>query len=267
MREQQFMETEYSEEFNQLQVELVKLQKWMIKKRKRLVILFEGRDTAGKGGAIYWFSRYLNPRHFRIVALSKPSKLEKGQWYFQRYVQHLPNAGEMVFFDRSWYNRAMVEPVMQFCTPSQYDLFMHQVVDFEKLLVEARTTIIKFWFSIEPHVQRHRLSERQENPLKHWKLSTVDMEAQKKWNEFTRYKEVMFEKTHRDFCPWVIINGNHKPTARLEAIRYVLSLFEYEDKNKNINYRPDPDFLEVYNGDPSPFKNQDYNPVPGDDDL
>lgn len=253
MREQLFIDKEYEEEFQRLQVELLKLQKWMIKKRKRLVILFEGRDTAGKGGAIYWFSRYLNPRQFRIVALSKPTKLEKGQWYFQRYVTHLPNAGEMVFFDRSYYNRAVVEPVMNFCTTQQYELFMKQVVEFEHLLVEAKTKIIKFWFSIDVDVQKKRLSERVNNPLKHWKLSTVDMEAQRKWHEFTRYKEIMFEKTHRDYSPWIIVNGNHKPKARMEAIRYVLSLYDYEDKDISLNYSPDPDWLVVYNGNPNPF--------------
>lgn len=253
MREQQFSNKTYQKEFEQLQVELVKLQKWLIKKRKRLIILFEGRDTAGKGGAIYWFSRYLNPRHIRTVALSKPTKLEKGQWYFQRYCAHLPNAGEMVFFDRSWYNRGVVEPVMEFCTQKQYDLFMKQVVQFENMLVESNTKIIKFWFSIDITVQRQRLDERSNNPLKHWKLSTVDLEAQKKWHEFTRYKEIMFEKTHRDDSPWVVINGNDKPLARLESIRYVLSLYDYEDKNPDLNYTPNPERLVVYAGIPNPF--------------
>lgn len=253
MREQQFSDKVYQEEFERLQTELVKLQKWMIRKRKRLIILFEGRDTAGKGGAIYWFSRYLNPRNFRIVALSKPTKLEKGQWYFQRYVAHLPNAGEMVFFDRSWYNRAVVEPVMEFCTQRQYDLFMKQVVQFENMLVESNTKIIKFWFSIDINVQKRRLDERSNNPLKHWKLSTVDLEAQKKWHEFTRYKEIMFEKTHRTISPWVIINGNDKPIARLEAIRYVISLYDYDDKDHSLTFRSDPSKLIVYNGDPNPF--------------
>lgn len=253
MREHLETDKEFEEEFMKLQIELVKLQKWMIRKRKRLIILFEGRDTAGKGGAIYWFSRFLNPRHFRIVALPKPTKLEKGQWYFQRYAAHLPNAGEMVFFDRSWYNRAVVEPVMDFCTTQQYDLFMKQVVQFEHMLVEARTTIIKFWFSIDIEVQKKRLQNRVSNPLKTWKLSTVDIEAQRKWHEFTRYKEIMFEKTHRDSSPWVIINGNHKPKARMEAIRYVISLFEYDDKDKSINFKCDPNWLAIYDGNPNPF--------------
>ncbi|MFN3343395.1 MAG: polyphosphate kinase 2 [Flavobacteriales bacterium] len=266
MREHLETDKEFEEEFMKLQIELVKLQKWMIRKRKRLIILFEGRDTAGKGGAIYWFSRFLNPRHFRIVALPKPTKLEKGQWYFQRYAAHLPNAGEMVFFDRSWYNRAVVEPVMDFCTTQQYDLFMKQVVQFEHMLVEARTTIIKFWFSIDIEVQKKRLQNRVSNPLKTWKLSTVDIEAQRKWHEFTRYKEIMFEKTHRDSSPWVIINGNHKPKARMEAIRYVISLFEYDDKDKSINFKCDPNWLAIYDGNPNPFT------LPGqisdgDDDL
>jgi polyphosphate kinase len=219
-------------EYLNLQTELVRMQQWLRENRKRLVILFEGRDTAGKGGAIMRFVRFLNPRYYRVVALTKPSEMEKGQWYFQRYIKELPKPGEIVFFDRSWYNRAVVEPVMGFCTEDQYEQFMKQVVMLEKMLVEDGIKIIKLWFSIDIEEQKKRLEERKINPLKQWKLSTIDVQAQQKWDEYTHYKTKMFERTGTIDCPWVVIKGNDREHARKEAMRYVLNSIEYHRKGE-----------------------------------
>lgn len=231
-------------EYIQLQTELVWLQQHIKEHNQRVVILFEGRDTAGKGGAIMRFIRFLNPRLFRVVALSKPTDIEKGQWYFQRYIQHLPNPGEMVFFDRSWYNRAVVEPVMGFCTPEQYELFNEQVVMLEDMLIKDGLQIFKLWFSISLEEQKSRLDERVHNPLKQWKLSTVDAQAQAKWKEFTRYKEAMFKNTSTEKSPWIVIDGNDRELARKEAMRCVLDRLEY-DKKGNTGVRLTPDTLIV----------------------
>jgi polyphosphate kinase 2 len=183
----------------------------------------------------------------RVVALPKPTEREKGQWYFQRYVEQLPSAGEIVFFDRSWYNRAVVEPVMGFCKKEQYERFMRQVPEFEHMLHEDGIIIIKLWFSIDIKEQKKRLEERTHNPLKQWKLSTTDMEAQQKWHEFTRHKEKMFKRTHRHDSPWVIVRGNDKQKARLESIRYVLSQINYTGKPaKGVSFHCDPNTLELY---------------------
>ncbi len=219
-------------EYINLQTEFVWLQQWLHQTQRRLLIIFEGRDTAGKGGAIMRFVRFLNPRYYRIVALTKPTEIEMGQWYFQRYITHLPDPGHISFFDRSWYNRAVVEPVMGFCSDEQYQLFMSQVVALEKLLTEDNLDIIKFWFSIGNNEQKRRLDERKVNPLKQWKLSTVDAQAQAKWHEFTQYKDAMFEKTSSEHCPWVIVQGDDKHQARMEAMRYVLSHFDYQRKGE-----------------------------------
>jgi polyphosphate kinase 2 len=238
---------DYKEELRLLQTELVKLQKWVQDEKERVLIIIEGRDTAGKGGAIRRFTRFLNPRYMRVVALPKPTDYEKGQWYFQRYIIELPSAGEMVFFDRSWYNRAVVEPTMGFCTKSEYERFLQQVPLFEKMLFDDGIIIFKFWFSIDIKEQKNRLVEREINPLKQWKLSTIDMEAQQKWHLFTKYKEEMFERTHTEFSPWVIINGNNKQEARLESIRYVLSQINYKGKSKRSNlFKIDPEILRPY---------------------
>lgn len=221
---------ENDEEYLALQTEMVRLQLWIKANRKRLLIIFEGRDTAGKGGAIMRFVRYLNPRHYRIVALPKPTDLETGQWYFQRYIQELPNPGEIVLFDRSWYNRAVVEPVMGFCTPDQYEKFLKQVIQLEDMLREDGLHIIKFWFSIDRNEQQKRLEERKTSPLKMWKLSTVDALAQEKFEDFTTYKEQMFHKTSTLANPWIILNGNDKNRARKEAMRYVLDLLNFSEK-------------------------------------
>lgn len=222
----------YEEQLKMLQVELVKLQAWIQKNNMRVAVLFEGRDAAGKGGTIKRFIEHLNPRAMRVVALPKPTDIERGQWYFRRYVKELPNPGEIVFFDRSWYNRAVVEPVMDFCNTKQYEQFMRQVPEFEHMLFEDGIHVIKFWFSISKEEQQRRFGERKKNPLKHWKLSSVDERGQELWDKYTYYKEQMFAKTHTAFSPWIIAKTNVKKMARLESIRYVLSQFEYDGKNE-----------------------------------
>ena len=237
----------YEEELENLQIELVKLQRWVQEKGARLAILFEGRDAAGKGGAIRRFIEHLNPRAMRVVALPKPTEEEKGQWYFQRYSRQLPNRGEIVFFDRSWYNRAVVEPVNGFCTQQQYDVFMQQVTEFEHMLYEDGVILVKFWFSISKEEQLSRFKSRLNNPLKQWKISPVDMEAQKRWDIYTQYKEQMFSKTHTSFSPWFIVHANNKQKARLESIRYVLSLVPYDGKEKAAtNLLPNPNIISRY---------------------
>jgi len=227
-------------EFIHLQIEMIAMQRWVQETGQRVAMLFEGRDTAGKGGSILRFTRYLNPRAYRVVALPKPSEVENGQWYFQRYIYELPNKGEIVFFDRSWYNRAVVEPVMGFCTDEQYEVFMREVVILEKMLVEDGIHLFKFWFSIDLDEQEKRLKERSENPLKKWKLSTVDIQAQLKWNQFTHFKNQMFEQTSWEKAPWISLKGNNKKKARIEAMRYVLSQLHYADKGvTGINLSPD----------------------------
>jgi polyphosphate kinase 2 len=228
-------------EYMNLQTEMVRMQNWLIQNQKRLVIIFEGRDSAGKGGSIMRFIRYINPRFYKVVALNKPTDYERGQWYFQRYVSELPGPGEIVFFDRSWYNRAVVEPVMGFCTQEQYDIFMPQVKQFEKMLIDDGCMIIKLWFSINQEEQKKRLEERRSNPLINWKLSTVDMQAQLKWDDYTFYKETMFKLTGTEESPWVVINGNDKDKARKEAIRYVLHTIPYDHKGlTGERIEPDP---------------------------
>ncbi len=234
-------------EYINLQTEMVRLQNWLIENRKRLIIIFEGRDSAGKGGAIMRFIRYINPRFYRVVALNKPTYDEKEQWYFQRYITHLPKPGEIVLFDRSWYNRAVVEPVMGFCTTQQYDLFMKQVVQFEKMLIEDGCIVIKLWFSIDQAEQNKRLGERKINPLINWKLSTVDLQAQLKWDDYTFYKEQMFKLTGNRTSPWVVIQGNNKDIARKEAIRYVLNAIPYDKKGlTNERIIPNPEVYKIF---------------------
>ncbi len=237
----------YENELIKLQAELVDLQQWVAKEKKRVCLIFEGRDAAGKGGAIRRFTEHLNPRSMRVVALTKPTDVEMGQWYFRRYIKELPNPGEIAFFDRSWYNRAVVEPVMGFCNDKQYEKFMVQVPEFEHMLYEDGVVIIKFWFSITKDEQEKRFNSRLENPLKEWKFSEVDKEGQIRWDKYTYFKEQMFSKTHTAFSPWIIIKTNDKKEARLESIRYVLSKFEYEGKgNSGITILPDPNVAERY---------------------
>jgi len=234
----------YEEELRRLQAELVKLQSWLAKNNKRVAVIFEGRDAAGKGGAIKRFTEHLNPRSMRVVALSKPTDTEKGQWFFRRYIKELPNPGEIVFFDRSWYNRAVVEPVMGFCSEEEYQKFMRQVTEFEHMLFEDGVITIKFWFSINKEEQSKRFKSRKANPLKQWKLSPVDEKGQELWDRYTYYKEQMFARTHTTFSPWIIVKTDTKKQARLETIRHVLSRFEYEGKEKaDAVILPDPNVV------------------------
>ena len=237
----------YNEELRLLQIELVKLQHWLSKENKRVAVIFEGRDAAGKGGNIRRFMEHLNPRSSRLVALNKPTEVEKGQWYFQRYIKELPNPGEIVFFDRSWYNRAVVEPVMGFCTQEQYKEFLVQVPEFEHMMYEDGVIIIKFWLSISKEEQLKRFEARKENPLKRWKFSPVDKKGQALWDKYTHYKGEMFSKTHTSYSPWMIIKTNDKKVARLEAMRYVLSQFDYDGKEESKTIlNPDPNVVMRY---------------------
>ena len=234
----------YEYELESLQIELVKLQRWVQEQGKRVAVLFEGRDAAGKGGTIRRFTEHLNPRAMRVVALPTPSSEERGQWYFQRYMRQLPNAGEIVFFDRSWYNRAVVEPVNGFCTQEQYERFMQQVPEFEHMLVEDGVLLVKFWFSISKEIQLARFDSRRNNPLKQWKLSPLDQRAQELWDQYTKYKEVMFSRTHTSYSPWIIVKANNKRRARLESIRHLLSLIDYKGKDSaRVTLFPDPDVV------------------------
>ena len=214
-----------------LQVELLKLQAWVKETGQRVVILFEGRDAAGKGGTIKRFMEHLNPRGARVVALEKPSEVERGQWYFQRYIQHLPTAGEIVLFDRSWYNRAGVERVMGFCSENEYREFMHQAPEFERHLVRSGIYVVKFWFSVSQKEQRRRFKERQVHPLKQWKLSPVDLASLDKWDDYTRAKETMFFETDTADSPWTVVKSDCKKRARLNAMRYVLHKLPYANKS------------------------------------
>ncbi len=221
----------YEKQKYRLQVELLKLQAWAKESGQRVVILFEGRDAAGKGGTIKRFMEHLNPRGSRVVALEKPTETERGQWYFQRYIQHLPTAGEIVLFDRSWYNRAGVERVMGFCTQDEYVEFMRQAPEFERQLVRSGTHLIKFWFSVSRDEQQRRFAERQRHPLKQWKLSPIDLASLDKWDDYTEAKEAMFLHTDTSDAPWVVIKSDCKKRARLNALRYVLHCLPYTDKD------------------------------------
>lgn len=214
-----------------LQVELLKLQAWVKETKQRVVILFEGRDAAGKGGTIKRMMEHLNPRGARVVALEKPSDVERGQWYFQRYVQHLPTAGEIVLFDRSWYNRAGVERVMGFCSTEEYEEFMRQTPQFERQLVRSGVHLIKFWFSVSREEQRRRFKERKNHPLKQWKLSPIDLASLDKWDDYTAAKEAMFFETDTADAPWTVVKSDCKKRARLSAMRYVLQKLPYTNKN------------------------------------
>ena len=223
-----------------LQVELLKLQNWVEQTGERVVMIFEGRDAAGKGGTIKRFMEHLNPRTARLVALAKPTNTERQQWYFQRYIKQLPTGGEMVFFDRSWYNRAGVERVMNFCEPYEYLEFMRQVPDLERMLVRSGIRIFKFWFSVTCAEQRRRFSAREHDPLKQWKLSPVDRASLNKWGDYTEAKEAMFFYTDTADAPWTIIKSDDKKRARLECMLHVLNTLPYPDKNPHVVRHPDP---------------------------
>ncbi|MEK6799807.1 MAG: polyphosphate kinase 2 [Planctomycetota bacterium] len=238
---------QYENELELLQIELVKLQRWIQQEDKRLAIIFEGRDAAGKGGTIRRFMEHLNPRAMRVVALPKPTEEERGQWYFQRYMKQLPNKGEMVFFDRSWYNRGIVEPVNNFCTRQEYERFMQQVPEFEHMLVEDGVILVKFWFSISRDEQVSRFKSRKSNPLKQWKLSPLDSRAQELWDAYTKYKELVLSRTHTSYSPWIIVRANNKKQARLHSMRYVLSLIDYDCKgHAGVPLLPDPEVVMRY---------------------
>ncbi|SPA14545.1 conserved hypothetical protein, DUF344 [Cupriavidus taiwanensis] len=230
----------YEKQKYRLQVELLKFQVWVRETGQRVVILFEGRDAAGKGGTIKRFMEHMNPRGARVVALEKPTEAERGQWYFQRYVQHLPCAGEIVLFDRSWYNRAGVEHVMGFCSTREYQDFLQQAPDFERHLVRSGIHLIKFWFSVSQKEQRRRFREREIHPLKQWKLSPVDVASLDKWDEYTRAKEAMFAHTDTADAPWTVIRSDCKKRARLNALRYILSRFPYANRDTTSIGQPDP---------------------------
>ena len=218
----------YETRLIELQTELIKVQNWVIENNKKIIVLFEGRDAAGKGGAIRRISAHINPRHYRIVALPKPTAEEEGQWYFQRYVNKLPKPGEIVFFDRSWYNRAVVEPVNQFCTEEQYKRFMGQINEFERMVIESDTILIKLYFSISKEEQAKRFIEIKNSRLKRWKMTPVDERAQDLWDDYTKYKKEMFAKSNTKLAPWTIIDANKKTSARIEALEQILSRIPYQ---------------------------------------
>ena len=231
---------EYEEAKYRLQIELLKLQYWAEDNGERHIIVFEGRDAAGKGGTIKRFIEHLNPRAARVVALNKPTTTEQGQWYFQRYVQHFPTQGELVLFDRSWYNRAGVERVMGFCSDDEYAEFMRQAPDFERLVIDAGTHLTKLWFSVTRREQRTRFAIRQIDPVRRWKLSPMDLESLDRWEQYSAAKEAMFADTDTDLAPWITIRSNDKKRARLNAMRYFLSQFSYDGKNEDVVGEVDP---------------------------
>jgi polyphosphate kinase len=223
---------EYDNAVKALQAELVKVQYWLQATGKRVIALYEGRDAAGKGGTIFVTRAYLNPRSARVVALAKPSETEQGQWYYQRYVTQFPTAGEFVLFDRSWYNRACVEPVMGFCTPEQYAKFLEETPGFEKMVINDRIFFFKFWLDIGREMQIKRFHDRRHDPLKTWKLSPMDIAALNKWDDYTEKRDRMLEATHRAWAPWTVLRANDKRRARLNAIRHILERLDYDRKDK-----------------------------------
>jgi len=220
------------------QIELIKMQDHLEKTGKKMIILFEGRDASGKGGAIRRMTRYMNARHYKVVALGKPTDTQKGQWFFQKYIEHFPTGGETVLFDRSWYNRAMVEPVFGFCTDHQYEIFMEDVVNFEHDLVRQDIILVKLYFSVSKEEQQKRFESRRTNPLKQWKLSEVDLQAQDLWDEFSEKKYEMLKRTHSRSAPWNIIRSDDKHKARMEAIKIILNSVDYEERNYSLNFEP-----------------------------
>ena len=230
----------YEGEKYALQIELLKLQYWLQDTGGKIVVLFEGRDAAGKGGTIKRFMEHLNPRAARTVALTKPTETERGQWYFHRYISHLPTAGEIVLFDRSWYNRAGVERVMGFCTDNQYEQFLNHAPLFESMLVESGFSLTKLWFSVTQSEQRTRFAIRQIDPVRRWKLSPMDLESLDKWDAYSEAKEAMVLRTDTDEAPWTSIKSNDKKRARINAMRFFLNQFEYENKDTSVVHPPDP---------------------------
>jgi polyphosphate kinase 2 len=233
----------YEKQLHALHVELVKAQYWLQESGNRVMCLFEGRDAAGKGGTIKALKENLNPRNVRTVALSKPSDIEQGQWYFQRYITHFPTKGEMVLFDRSWYNRAGVEPVMGFCSPEQHTKFLAEVPSFEKLIVDEGVYFFKFWLNIGQEMQLKRFHDRRHDPVKVWKLSPIDIKALSKWDDYSSARDLMLKKTHSKFAPWTIIRANDKRRARLNAVRTILHSLPYTEKNAENIGKIDPEII------------------------
>ncbi|GGC93995.1 polyphosphate kinase 2 [Tersicoccus solisilvae] len=234
---------EYEFEKYLLQIELLKFQYWLEDNGRRAIILFEGRDAAGKGGTIKRFTEHLNPRTARVVALTKPTEREQGQWYFQRYVQHLPTAGEIVMFDRSWYNRSGVERVMGFCSDEEYEQFMIQAPQFERMLVESGIHVTKLWFSVSRTEQRTRFAIRQLDPVRRWKLSPMDLASLDRWEDYTVAKEEMFRRTDKNYAAWMIVRSNDKKRARLNAMRFFLGQFAYDGRDDKVVRKPDPQLV------------------------
>lgn len=234
------------EELKPYQAELIHMQKFLEHAKRRMLIIFEGRDASGKGGTIRRTTRYMNEKHYRIVALGKPTEEQRGQWFFQKYISQLPNAGEVVLFDRSWYNRAMVEPVFGFCTQSEYKNFMKGVVGFEKDLARQGTILVKLYFSVTKEEQERRFNRRKNDPLRQWKLSEVDTQAHERWDDFTAMKYEMLKRTHNPTCPWTIIRSNDKHQARINTIRTIINSVPYEKINTELDLVPDPKI--VYSG-------------------
>lgn len=231
---------EYEHEKHLLQTELLKMQQWVKEEGKKIVGIFEGRDAAGKGGAIKRFMEHLNPRAAHIVALEKPNEREQGQWYFQRYIQHLPTRGEMAFFDRSWYNRAGVERVMGFCTPGEHLEFLRTAPQLERMLVNADLILRKYWFSVSRHEQLRRFHSRSHDPLKHWKLSPIDLQSLDKWEDYTEARQTMFFHTDTADAPWAVVKSDDKKRARINCMRHFLHTLDYPEKDPAIVYQPDP---------------------------
>jgi len=231
------------QELKPYQAELIKMQQQLERDNKKMIIIFEGRDAAGKGGTLRRVTRYMNEKHYRVVALGKPSDVNRTQWYFQRYVAEFPSGGEIVLFDRSWYNRAMVEPVFGFCTPQEYDTFMSGVTNFEKELVRNGIIFLKLYFSVTREEQARRFERRKTDPLRQWKLSEVDLQAQEHWDEFSEVKYKMLKRTHTTTCPWTVIRSNDKHAARLNAIRLILNALDYEGRDTSLDYVPDDEVV------------------------
>ena len=230
-------------ELKPYQAELIKMQQHLEQEGSRMIIIFEGRDAAGKGGTIRRVTRYMNEKHYRVVALGKPSDVQRTQWYFQRYVEQFPRGGEIVLFDRSWYNRAMVEPVFGFCTPTEYENFMLGVTEFEEELVRQGTILLKLYFSVTKDEQKRRFERRQNDALRQWKLSEVDLQAQERWDEFTDVKYKMFRQTHTAFAPWTVIRSNEKHLARLNALRVILNVMDYPHRSTELEFVPDSEIV------------------------
>ena len=235
-----FEKAEFESSLKPFQAELILMQQYLESTKRRMIILFEGRDASGKGGTIRRVTRYMNEKHYRVVALGKPTDAQRTQWFFQRYVEQFPRGGEAVLFDRSWYNRAIVEPIFGFCTPEEYKTFMKGVVGFERDLVRQGTILVKLYFSVTKEEQAYRFNRRKNDPLRQWKLSEVDLQAQERWDDFTNQKYEMLRRTHSNHAPWTVIRSNDKFAARLNAMRVILNSVPYERGNMELDFVPDP---------------------------